>query len=241
MPSLTDLGNDITDLGDIISQIVNVIPQMFNFITFIAQNLSELISALICPFSIFQNFYICGVYYLLDMLALHLWYLVYIICYVTIGIPLWCWSSLLSLCVGIQNYIQSPSDVCPSKDDFCLFFETIYYTFTGKHLLYRDPGDLQMCYCFFAIEYFFNPYLNFYDVIPEPSKEKNKPTKAVMYQYITLALIITVFIILLAGVIQLFKFSYGIFKSGVSSVGGVMGVKEPLTALNGVDQLFKRI
>jgi hypothetical protein len=193
------------------AQLLLMVPKLIYLTMATVQDLTSLISALMCPFSIFQNFQTCGLYFLIDMLALTIWSITFVIAYLFVGFPLWIWSSLLSLCLGIENYISSPDVVCPSKDSLCLLVETAYYNATGNYLLYRTPDDLSKCYCFIAIELFFQPYVDFYNVIPQssPSAPKNVNNK-VMYEYITVAIIVLLMMMIMALGI---KFFYGLIKN----------------------------
>ncbi len=136
----------------------------------------EILFKISCPISVFTNMHICSYYWFLDMLFFLIWLIVYAICFIFIYIPVVIGCAISCIFIGAwigKCWFVKPSDVCPNKKAFLNFIENLAQAVSGKRFLYRDRGDIKMCYCVSALESLFDPLTKFRNYFGGESAEKS--------------------------------------------------------------------
>ncbi len=136
----------------------------------------EILFKISCPISVFTNIHICANFWLLDIVFFLLWLLIYAIIFIFIYVPIVIGCAIMCVFVGAwmgKCWFIKPSDVCPTKKGFFNFMENLWQASFRKKLLYRDRGDIKMCYCVTALEDLFDPLRNFRSYLGEVSSDKS--------------------------------------------------------------------
>lgn len=143
-------------------------------------SVKTIMSILKCPVSIFSNIQKCAWYYYQDKLFQLIWWILWVINFIIIYIPVFildrmsCW--LFGKCLNL-----SPLDVCISKKGFFKFVENIYYMLSGGgRYLHRNSSDVKKCYCTPPVLFLFDPLRKFTSVFAKVSADSPNYTALVI-------------------------------------------------------------
>jgi len=143
-------------------------------------SVKTIMSILKCPVSIFSNIQKCAWYYTQDKLFQLIWWILWVINFIIIYIPVFildriaCW--LFGKCLNL-----SPLDVCISKKGFFKFIENIYYMLSGGgRYLHRNSSDVKKCYCTPPVLFLFDPLRKFNSVFAKVSADSPNYTALVI-------------------------------------------------------------
>lgn len=112
-----------------------------------------------CPISIFSNIPKCGLYYIEDLIVLLIWFILWLICFIVLYLPIaffmqiYCALGGVYLCQTVEyKYI------CPSKQFISELIE-LCFKFFGMRILLRSGDDVKKCYCVSPMKMAFQPLL----------------------------------------------------------------------------------
>jgi hypothetical protein len=175
-------------IGSFFKMIFKVVIMVFQLFILVF----EIIVKISCPISIFTNIHTCSYFWLLDIIFFIIWLIVYIICFIFIFVPIFIGCILMCICIGAwmgECWFVSPDDVCPDKKVFLNFIENIYQVVFGSKLLYRDEGDIDMCYCVSSLERLFDPLTQFRNYLGGVANDSKSNTRYLIIPFIILIII----------------------------------------------------
>jgi hypothetical protein len=113
-----------------------------------------------CPISIFSNIPLCGLYYLEDLVVLLIWFLLWLLCYFFIYLPIVVIMKMYNAAGG-KYFCKSirHQDVCPTKQFIGEIME-LCFQFFGFKILLRSSKDVKKCYCIPPLKMAFQPLTN---------------------------------------------------------------------------------
>lgn len=158
-PNDADLqeGMKMKDLSRSVSKMSNKINNGFKKA---GKEFKKIGDVLKCPASIFSNIPKCGLYYIEDLIVLLIWFILWLLCYFFIYLPIVVIMKMYNAAGG--KYFCKPirhQDVCPTKNFIGEVLE-LCFQFFGFKILLRSSKDLKQCYCIPPLKMAFQPLTN---------------------------------------------------------------------------------
>lgn len=133
----------------------------------VIKQLNQITGLLKCPVSIFSNIPRCGLYYIEDLIVLLIWFIIWLLCYFFIFLPVLGIMKLYNAAGG-KYFCKSIryQDVCPSKPFITEMIE-LCFKFFGFKILLRTSKDIKKCYCVSPLKMAFQPLtkMKYYDKV----------------------------------------------------------------------------
>jgi hypothetical protein len=149
-----------------------------------------------CPSSIFSNFSKCGLYYSEDLIVLLIWFILWLLCYFFIYLPIVVIMKMYNAAGG-KYFCKSirHQDVCPTKKLIAEVLE-LCFQFFGFKILLRSSKDQSKCYCSSSMKRAFQPltsmkYSNKLKNIGKSNDEKSHKTR-IFISIMVIGLIFTI-------------------------------------------------
>jgi hypothetical protein len=124
----------------------------------VGSELNKIGNVLKCPISIFSNIPKCGLYFIEDLIMLLVWFVLWLICFVVLYLPIAFFMQIYCVMGGVYFCVPklSPTDICPSKQFITELVELCFEAF-GIRLLLRTSKDVKQCYCIPPVKMAFQP------------------------------------------------------------------------------------
>jgi hypothetical protein len=149
-----------------------------------------------CPASIFSNIPKCGLYYIEDLIVLLIWFILWLLCYFFIYLPIVVIMKMYNAAGG-KYFCKSirHQDVCPTKKLIAEVLE-LCFQFFGFKILLRSSKDQSKCYCSPSMKQAFQPltsmkYSNKLKNIGKSNDEKSHKTR-IFISIMVIGLIFTI-------------------------------------------------